>query len=378
MSAVTSGLLLVGLVTPAPLSAQFRQVPQLTTAERVLLPGWWPTKEDSSRADYVGPRVCASCHASEAGAQDKTAMASAGVPVSKSAVLLTRPSVHARIDPYEYEILRQGGRTIYTVRHATRTVSVSLLYAFGVGNVGQTYVFERGGAYYESRVSFFPEIGLDITIGHLRTFSGTIEEALGRRMGAEESRRCFACHTTAAVTDNRLEPRQMIPGVTCEACHGPGAKHVAGIKAGQFQQTFIFNPSKLSPADSTDFCGACHRTSMDVKLLQAPGVQTVRFQPYRLERSRCWARSGRMTCLSCHDPHEPLVRDAASYDSKCLTCHLSERREEPTQDRAGIACPIKTRDCVSCHMPKLRMPGARFEFTDHQIRVVKPGEAFPS
>ena len=35
----------------------------------------------------------------------------------------------------------------------------------------------------------------------------------------------------------------------------------------------------------------------------------------------------RLTCIACHDPHEPLVRDASFYDQECLSCHSSQRGE---------------------------------------------------
>jgi hypothetical protein len=38
---------------------------------------------------------------------------------------------------------------------------------------------------------------------------------------------CFTCHNTAAMTKGKLDPSHLIPSVTCEACHGPGAKHVS-------------------------------------------------------------------------------------------------------------------------------------------------------
>jgi hypothetical protein len=35
-------------------------------------------------------------------------------------------------------------------------------------------------------------------------------------------------------------------------------------------------------------------------------------------------------------------------------------------------CRVSTKDCASCHMPKLGPPAAHFKFTDHYIRIVKP------
>lgn len=31
----------------------------------------------------------------------------------------------------------------------------------------------------------------------------------------------------------------------------------------------------------------------------------------------------RITCVACHDPHKPLVRNTASYDEKCLKCRAN-------------------------------------------------------
>ena len=41
------------------------------------------------------------------------------------------------------------------------------------------------------------------------------------------------------------------------------------------------------------------------------------------------------------------------------------------------ACPVAKTNCVSCHMPKLDLPGAHYKFTDHRIRIVKPNEPYP-
>jgi formate-dependent nitrite reductase cytochrome c552 subunit len=37
---------------------------------------------------------------------------------------------------------------------------------------------------------------------------------------------------------------------------------------------------------------------------------------------------------------------------------------------------VATKYCVSCHMPKLEVPEMHHEFTDHKIRIVKPGDQY--
>jgi hypothetical protein len=199
---------------------------------------------------------------------------------------------------------------------------------------------------------------------------------------------CFACHTTASSAKSKLNTADAVPGVHCEACHGPGQEHVNLIMAGQIVQArkAIFNPTSLTPTSSIDFCGACHRTTMDVILREAePGAYTIRFQPYRLEESRCWqtTKDARLTCTQCHDPHAPLVTDSRFYDQKCLSCHSLRKdahRDASSAARAVTAktCPRATANCASCHMPKTNVPEMHSTFTDHFIRIVRPGEPVPN
>jgi formate-dependent nitrite reductase cytochrome c552 subunit len=38
---------------------------------------------------------------------------------------------------------------------------------------------------------------------------------------------------------------------------------------------------------------------------------------------------------------------------------------------------VSTKGCVTCHMPKIEIPGMHARFTDHWIRTVKSGETIP-
>jgi Cytochrome c554 and c-prime len=126
--------------------------------------------------------------------------------------------------PYTYAISRQHGQSIYSVSDGRRTISLPVLYAFGDGTHGQAYIYLWKGAYHQSAVSFYGETqGLDVTAGYTRSAPPSLEEALGSRMPPPGgARRCFGCHNTGAAINGQLRVREMIPGVTCEACHGPG------------------------------------------------------------------------------------------------------------------------------------------------------------
>lgn len=352
----------------------------LATEDRVQNRGWWPTKGVPSRGEYAGPEACGQCHAAKATTQETTPMASAAGSAADAEILRRQSPLTFASEPYQFEISRLAGRSVYSVTDGIHSISQPLQWAFGTGEVGQTYVYRHEGTYYESRVSFYPAIhALGLTLGHHAPAANDLAGAPGRVMSASEVRLCFGCHTTRSSASGRFDAAGLIPGVTCEACHGPGAKHVAAMRQKQIKLGLqsIVNPARLNPVDSVDFCGACHRTAWDVVLANTKGIANVRFQPYRLEKSRCWGKGdARLTCIACHDPHLPLVRDAAAYDHQCLACHESGNAR-PAGNQTAHACPVGTAKCVTCHMGKYEIPGSHAQFTDHWIRVVKSDAAYP-
>jgi hypothetical protein len=367
--AVALGVLLVGgLQAPRTARAQ-----GMATADRIQGPGWWPTKGTPPRSDYVGAAACARCHKPHAATQPATSMARTAARAELSEVFREHPALSFRLGRYSYRVDTGGGQSVYTVTDGTRSVSAPLSWALGVGRVGQTWLFERDGRLYESRMSYYDSIkGLDFTPARALPAPRDVEEAMGRAVDGPEARRCLGCHTTASTTDNALDLAHLVSGVTCEACHGPGARHVAAIeqdRVGEARQA-VLNPRTLDPAASVDFCGACHATWWDVTLANETGIAALRSQPYRLESSRCWGKGdARLTCVACHEPHRPRESDPAFYDTRCLSCHVSGK-VATTREHPGRACPVATGRCVTCHMPKYDVPWMHTKFTDHLIRVV--------
>jgi len=343
---------------------------------------------------FAGREGCASCHAEKSRTQSHTAMRHALSIASESDVLRTHPRMTFRAGTYSYEIVGDGQQYLYRVTDGKETISEPILYAFGNAHVAQTYVYRRNGKLYEGRVSFYTSIdGLDWTIGDVLNPPPGLEEAAGRDISGDEARNCFSCHGTAAVVQTRLQLDQLIPGVTCESCHGPGGSHASVMLFTPGRSADIFNPKSLDAESlSQEFCGACHRGVDTVAMMpDLGGRNNVRFQPYRLFNSRGHdPKDARLTCTACHDPHVDLKHGDNSYDSNCTACHATRdaepavgqrniRRASKTKDvsSAGKTCPVASARCVSCHMPKVELPGAHFKFTDHRIRIVRHGEAYP-
>ena len=352
----------------------------MATPDRWQVAGWWPTKGTPSLREYVGPGACTKCHAEIAASQQKTPMFNAARRPSDLPHLQQRGRLSFSDETYDYILLPGLSETKISVKDKTSAVSATVGWVFGAD--AQTYVLKQNDVYLESRLSYYPgRGGLDITPGHKAAAPGNISQALGDPVDHEVIRRCFGCHSTASTTAGKFDPEHAVLGVTCEACHGPGLQHVTAkeIAPDQSAAGTMLNPERLSPVDSVDFCGACHRTPVDVAVFMPRhmGISSIRLQPYRLERSLCWGASGdsRIACIACHDPHKPLVRDSTAYDAKCLKCHAE--LGSPPSATLEPACTVGTKDCVSCHMPKFEIPNVHATFTDHFIRVVRPGAKFP-
>jgi Cytochrome c554 and c-prime len=359
---------------------------QLSTADHLAEPGFWPTQEASSRKDYLGSSACAPCHGAIVASQKATPMGGTALRADDAGILHSHPQMTFDVDKYHYQIKTDGTHSVYTVTDGDRTLTANLLWAFGTGRVGQSYLFKQDdGNFYEARVTYFDTLkDLHFTPGRALTSAKNLEEAMYRPVGSTEIGQCFACHATAPNIDNRLDEKNLVPGITCEACHGPGAKHVAAMQAAKLAGTTpagvatIFNPAQLNPMDSVDFCGACHSTWWDVKLANGSGVSDVKSQPYRLEGSKCWGKGdARLTCVACHNPHQQVQAEPSSYDRNCLSCHVASATTKKTADHPGAACPVSTQNCVSCHMPKVFVPEMHYNFTDHRIRIARPNEPYP-
>ena len=147
----------------------------------------WNPRRVPADTVFVGDQACSECHKKQFASHGQSGMAMAMEPVAGSLVLNNNPKLSMRVGPYTYEIKRNGKQSSYSVTDGKDTVSFPIVYAFGQGKMGQTYVLERDGKYYESVVSFYSEPkALDFTIGTPRGVPTSLTGAVGRLLTANE------------------------------------------------------------------------------------------------------------------------------------------------------------------------------------------------
>jgi tetratricopeptide (TPR) repeat protein len=107
-------------------------------------------------------------------------------------------------------------------------------------------------------------------------------------------------------------------------------------------------------------CGACHRQASDLDdETDWANAWNVRHEPAYLHRAACFRNSnGALSCITCHDPHQPLNTAASSYDARCVSCHAKTRHN----------VVIASHNCISCHMPQVAV-SANLKFTNHWIGI---------
>jgi hypothetical protein len=329
-------------------------------------------------AGYTGARACGACHREQAAAHSRSGHAQSLSPAAQHPLAERFEGPEVGLDGFfRYRLERREGALYFHVLGNDVAREQVVEWAFGAGQQAVTFVSQQDqDSYVELRASYYPGAGLAHTPEHQTHHPKTAEEALGVTYKTFSPRSeilsCFGCHSTGTpALGEGFEIRPAELGVNCEACHGPGGRHAELIAASRLPEArqAIGNPARLDAAASLRFCGECHRPPASAGVaIDWSDPWNVRHQPVYLSRSACFqGSSGGVTCMGCHDPHEPLRRnDSAYYNARCATCH-GAGKHPPAE-----VCRVEA-GCASCHMPAVR-PQPELTFHNHWIGVYAPGD----
>ena len=383
----------------------------------------WREPADSD-ATFVGSDRCAQCHSAEAAAWKSSQHAVA----MQAATLAT---VLGRFDGTRYTngqvtstFFRRGDALVVNTEGADgANHDFELRYTFGVWPLQQYLIEQAGGRLQALTIAWdarpaseggqrwftlYPET----VIAHTDAFHWTGRENNWNFM-------CADCHSTDvrkgydASTDTFHTTRSEI-SVGCEACHGPGSRHVRWGGTPTLVRRVIW-PNDELPAQLTerrgirwvtdsgariahrsaarrsdreiDVCAQCHASRAHIAegyvagaalmdhyipslilpdLYFADGQQRDEVYDYGSFLQSRMYRAG-VTCADCHDPHTQRLR--APGNEVCTQCHWPAAYDTPAHH--FHAAGSESARCVSCHMSDTTYMQVDPRH-DHSMRVPRP------
>lgn len=377
----------------------------------------YPVTQGAARG-YVPDAVCTPCHSAIAGSYAHVGMAKAFYRPRPDNIIEDFDNNHFyhQASDRHYEMNRRGGEFFQRQYQVDVTgkrfgeIEQRVDWIIGSGAHVRTYLHAApGGELFQLPLAWYSQTK---RWGMNPGYDNPNHYGLTRRI----ERDCYFCHNaypdvpagSDALEEPPLFPKELPEGIGCQRCHGPGAEHVrvAGAPVASIKEVreSIVNPATLSPRQREEVCFQCHLqpnlspTSLVrvfdrgefsyrageplndylfyVDYDEPPG-NTERFEinhhPYRLFQSSCYKKSaGRMSCLTCHDPHVKVLpgERAAHYRAKCLSCHGDN---DCPHCRISVPGDDLPKDCVACHMPQRRPQDVvQVLVTDHRIVRTAP------
>lgn len=381
-----------------------------------------PPAAASPPAHYVGTQACASCHAKETQAWQSSHHALA-MQVANEQTIEGHFEGTLKQDGAVAGFSRRGNAyLVKTDSPDGKPAEFEVKYTFGVYPLQQYLVEFPDGRLQALRASWDARPASEGGQRWFNLYPGEHIDAHDSlhwtRLNQNWNYMCADCHSTNVqrnydLASNTFKTSWNEINVACEACHGPGSRHVEWSKAGQAAQhadpsmgltialderkgvRWISNPASGNPARSTplathrevETCAVCHsRRSIIAKDTAPTGRLMDTHDPVLLAEGRYHADGQQLdevyvyasflqsrmyakgvTCSDCHDPHTGKTR--AQGNALCESCHTpavydTAAHHMHKQGTAGS-------QCVACHMPSKNymVINAR---PDHSIRVPRP------
>ena len=358
---------------------------------------------DTSAASFVGREQCTDCH-------DETYEQWLGSDHDKAMDLASDQTILGDFNDAEFEhngvtsrFYKKGdGYFVFTEGAGGEMAEFEVLYTFGFEPLQQYLVPFSGG-----RLQALP-IAWDVD--EQRWFTLNPDTVIAAddwlhwtRNGQNWNGMCAECHSTHLEKNYNPELRTFNTtwsdiDVSCEACHGPGSRHVAWAEVDPMGRPEVENydlavyTNSLDNRQQVEICAPCHSRRAEVgdydhgqagflenflPSLLEEGTYHVDGQI--LEEDYVWGSfvqskmyHNGVGCSDCHNAHSLALHEEGN--ELCLQCHQADTYdayEHHFHQKIFEGQPSDGALCVKCHMPEQTFMVID-ERADHSLRVPRP------
>ena len=354
---------------------------------------------DPRGTDYAGSESCIQCHQTQYESAFHSSHSKATAPAIPENVLgdfskgnpvfvydkNTKLVVEERNDSL-YQVLYKNGKEVETHRFEI---------VFGTKHA-QTSVYWHNNNTYELPLSYYTSVHSWATSPGFPSDKPYFDRKVVKD--------CYSCHSSNISSrtvdqssrensfltmdaEDVINKKTIVYGIDCERCHGPAKQHAEfhlknpNVKVANS----IVSYQSLSRQQKLDACALCHSGNDGIKVKSRfefkPGDNlseymrsmsdpngTAEFDvhgnQYRLlAQSKCFIKSEKMDCITCHNPHENASQNLASYSKICMSCHQEIKHSASTLKT--MPSSLLANNCVECHMTKKSSNAIRFQLSNN-------------
>ena len=373
----------------------------------------------SNDSQFVGNKACESCHLEEYQAWQNSHHDLAMQEANADTVLGNfNQQTYKYFDVVSTFTNKDGKYFVETDGSDGKLATYEIAYVFGVYPLQQYLIEFPGGRYQSLAIAWDTRTKEE---GGQRWFHLYPDEEIKHDnplhwTGLDQNWNymCAECHSTNLKKNfdqdtNTFNTSWSEINVSCEACHGPGAKHIAWAQQKPEEQknadsgllnldntaAWIIDPNTGLAARSPkrtshleiEMCARCHsRRSIQSEdyhhgkpLLDTHLPATLSAQLYHPDgqindevyvygsflQSKMYQKG--VTCSDCHEPHTLKLR--AEGNNLCSACHLATKFDVPAHH--FHQAESNGAECIACHMPEKNymVIDAR---GDHSFRIPRP------